>query len=587
MSDLRRLLGLFRRYRGWLALGILLSFVTTLANVGLMAISGWFITAMAIAGTSGVSMNYFTPAAMIRGMAIVRTAGRYAERLVTHEATFHILAELRTWFYLQLEPLAPGGLEPYRSGDLLSRIRADIDTLDKVYLRLLVPTVVAVLAVALFIAVLALYASSLALAEGMLLVIAGAVVPWLMHRLGRRHSRRLVESAARMRAGLVNDLQGMGELLVYGAAERHAGRLQGVSGELAAAQRSMSRLHGTSQATTGLCANLAMWLMVLLATPMVATHTLAPADLTMLALFALASFEAVLPLPLAFQTLGESLAAARRIFSLADTPASVTEPDRPLSPPAAMRFQLDKVGFRYPGAARHALQGIDLQWEAGQCWAVVGASGSGKSTLAKLLLRFLAPNDGRLRLGEAELAQYGGEELRRNIAVAAQQVHMFNATIRDNLLLARPDAQQEEIEAACRTAMIHGFISEQPAAYDTVTGETGVRLSGGQARRLAVARALLKDAPALILDEPTEGLDPDTASHLMNNLLAHVRERGQSLLVITHRLEGLETFDGILVLDAGRAVESGSHDELLARRGRYHHVYTSGVGERELEAASP
>jgi len=548
MTDLLRLLRLFRPYLAWLLLGILLSFITLLANVALMALSGWFISAMAIAGAAGASMNYFTPAALIRTAAIARTAGRYAERLVTHEATFRLLAELRVWFYRRLEPLAPAGLEAWRSGDLLSRIRADIDTLDNVYLRLLVPAAVALLAMLVFTGVLWWIHPPLALVEGLLLLVAGVAVPWLVNRLGHRAGRRKVEVSAHMRAALVTDLQGMGELLVYGAAQRHADRFQALGRELAQRQQTLSVLNGFSQGVLGLCANLSMWTMVVLAVPMVSSHLLAPQQLAMLALFALASFEAVTPLPLVMQTLGESLAAARRIFSLADSLPAVTEPVEPLAMPEYFAYRFRNVSFRYQPDSPEVLHGLSLQLAPGRKLAVVGATGCGKSTLASLLLRFREPTGGSILLNERPLQHYSGEALREHIAALTQQTHLFNTTIRDNLLLACPDADQQAIEEVCKTALIHDFITAQPDGYDTVTGETGVRLSGGQARRVAIARALLKNAPLLILDEPTEGIDPETARQLMLNILARVEYRRQSLLLITHQLQGLERMDEILVM---------------------------------------
>lgn len=577
MKTLWRLLGLFRPYRGWLALGIALALITVLANVALLAIAGWFITAMALAGVAGASMNYFTPAALIRAMAILRTTGRYAERLVTHEATFRVLAELRVWFYQRLEPLAPAGLEAFRSGDLLSRLRADIDTLDKVYLRLLLPVVVAVLAAGVVVAVLAGYGTGLALAEAVLLGVAGVLVPWAVQRFARRAGQAQVETAAALRAQLVNDLQGMGELLVYGAAPVHEARLRALSAQLAGAQRRLSGLQGMSQAALGLCANLALWAMVILAAPLLMAQRIAPADLVMLALFALAAFEAVAPLPLALQSLGEILAAARRIFSVVDRPPPVREPAQPRAMPAQFDFQLQAVHLRYRARGEEALRGVDLDWRPGEQLALVGESGSGKSSLVNLLLRFRAPDSGCILLDGEALERYEGDTLRAQIAVAAQQVHLFNASIRDNLRLARPDAGQAAIEAACRTALIHDFITQQPDGYDTVVGETGVRLSGGQARRLVVARALLKAAPVLILDEPTEGLDPETADRLLHNVRDQATVHGQSLLLITHRLAGLEAMDRILIMAGGRIVEAGSHAELLAQRGRYHHVLSSGL----------
>ena len=574
MSDLLRLLRLFRPYLVWLLLGILLSFITVLANVALMALAGWFITAMAVAGAAGVSMNYFTPAALIRAAAIVRTAGRYAERLVTHEATFRLLAELRVWFYRVLEPLAPAGLEAYRSGDLLSRIRADIDTLENIYLRLLVPAAVALLASLVFTAVLWWYRPVLALAEGLLLLVAGAGVPWLVHWLGHRAGRQKVETAARLRAVLVTDLQGMGELLMYGAADRHATHIQALAQDLAQRQRILSGLNGLSQGASGLCANLAMLAMLVLAVPLLSSQALAPPELAMLALFALASFEAVVPLPLALQTLGESLAAARRLFSLADSPLPVTEPAEPQVLPQTFTCRFRNVSFRYRPDGPEVLQGVSLELVPGRKLAVIGATGCGKSTLASLLLGFRAPTGGSLLLNDRPLLQYGGEAVRARIAALPQQTHLFNTTIRDNLLLARPDAGQQRIEEACATVLIHDFIAAQPDGYDTLTGETGVRLSGGQARRVAIARALLKDAPLLILDEPTEGVDPEMARRILANITDRVEARGQTLLLITHRLQGLQRMDEIQVMAAGRVVESGSHRELMDARGYYRRLYT-------------
>ncbi|MBU0656721.1 MAG: thiol reductant ABC exporter subunit CydC [Gammaproteobacteria bacterium] len=571
MNDLLRLLRMFKPYWGWTVLGIFLSFITLLANVGLMAVSGWFISAMAMAGAAGVTMNYFTPSALIRLAAIVRTAGRYGERLVTHEATFRLLAELRVWFYQQLEPLAPARLEAYRSGDLLSRIRADIDKLDTVYLRLLVPLVVAMLATLVFVVVLLFYHPLLALVEGTLLLVAGVFIPWLMNRLGHTTGQQIVATKAQMRAALVNDLQGMGELLVYGAAASHASEINRLSHELARQQQAMSGLQGVAQGALGLCANLAMWGMLLVAIPLVSDGRLAPPELAMLALFALASFEAVMPLPLAFQTLGETLAALRRIFELTDMQPAVLEPQQPLPMPHTFHFAFKDVVFRY-GENADTLHNITLDFSPASKLAVVGATGSGKSTLASLLLRFRESASGEILLAGQPIQHYSGEALRQHIAVVPQQTHLFNATIRDNLLLAKPDADQAAIEAACRLALIHDFISSQPQGYDTWVGETGVRLSGGQAKRVAIARALLKNVPVLILDEPTEGLDPETARQVMHNIVGHVQINQQSLLLITHRLQGLEQMDNIHVMDAGHIIESGTHAGLLAAQGHYHYL---------------
>lgn len=540
MKVLWRLLALYKPYTGWMLLGVVLSLLTVLANVGLLALSGWFISSMALAGAAGVSMNYFTPAALIRGAAITRTAGRYGERLVTHEATFRLLAQLRVWFYTKLEPLAPAILQQYRSGDVLSRIRADIDTLNNLYLRILVPSVVAVLSSLIIVIVFAYYHPLFAMVELSLLLIASVLIPWLMHKLSQATSAQLIQISADLRSQLISDLQGMGELLVYGAAEQQAQQLQTLSQQLAQQQQTLSRLNGWAQTALGLCANFALGLMLILAIPLVQQQTLAPAELAMLSLLALASFEAIAPVPLAWQSWGETLAAARRIFALTDQKPLVQDPQQALPVPKQFTLRFEQVNFRYQDKSPWVLTDCTFSLAPQQKLIVLGANGSGKSTFVSLLLRFLEPSSGTIWLNDQPIQAYTGEDIRANIAVAEQQVHLFNSTILDNLLLAKPDATMDEIEQVCRAVLLHDFIKQQPEAYQTWVGETGVRLSGGQLRRLSIARALLKPASVLILDEPTESLDPETAQAMMRNIVAWVETRGQSLLVITHQRLGIE-----------------------------------------------
>ncbi|MFZ0789232.1 MAG: thiol reductant ABC exporter subunit CydC, partial [Chromatiaceae bacterium] len=503
MKDLRQLLGLLRPYWAWMAIGILLSLVTLIANVTLMAVSGWFIASMAVAGAAGVSMNYFTPAALIRACAILRTGGRYGERLITHEATLRLLSALRVWFYQRLEPLAPARLQHYRSGDLLSRIRADIDTLDSFYLRTLAPTLTAALGGLAFVLFLLRYDARLALILMAFLFIAGVAVPWLVQSLGEAPGRRVVALKSALRAATIDGVQGLAELQAYGAAGTQAEHISALSRSLAQEQRRLSRLNGLSQAALGLSANLALWLTVWTAIALVRDGGINPPDLAMLALLTLAVFESVAPLPAAFQALGETRAAARRVLEIVDAEPQVPEPAHPAPPPSGYAVRFQGVHFTYPGSDRPALSAIDLQCPEGARVAIVGPTGSGKTTLVNLLLRFWAPDRGRITLGGTDIAELGGEEVRRRIAVVSQHTHLFTGTIRENLLLASPGAGPSQLEQACRMAEIHDFILSQPEGYDTQVGEAGLALSGGQARRLAIARALLKDAPILVLDEPT------------------------------------------------------------------------------------
>jgi ATP-binding cassette subfamily C protein CydC len=559
-----------------MALGAILALITLIANLTLMATSGWFIAAMAVAGGSGASMNYFTPAALIRTAAILRTIGRYLERLVTHEATLRQLSGLRVWFYRHLEPLAPARLQQFHSGDLLSRIRADIDALDNLYLRTLVPVAVAAAGLALSFAFLAAFDLGIALFALAMLLTAGVLVPLWARISGAGPGRRMVQTQAELRGLAIDGIQGLPELLVYGAAAAHAQRLHTLSLALTADQDRMSAYAGISQGAVTLAANLTLWGILWLAAPLVGPAgsgaPIAPPSLALLALFTLAAFEAVAPLPLALQHLGGTLAAARRLFEIVDAEPAVVEPQRPSPRPKRYDLELSGVHFSYPGRDRPALAGIDLRIPEGGRVAVVGSTGSGKSTLFNLLLRFWAPDQGSIHLGGHDLSAFHGEDLRRHIAVVSQHTHLFAATIRENLLLANPDAPQAALEQACEAAQIHRFIAGLPEGYDTWLGDTGVRLSGGQARRIAIARALLKDAPILLLDEPTEGLDGPTESSLMaaiDDLM-----RGRTVLLISHRGMGLEAMGEILVLDSGRVRERGTHRQLL---GAEHYPHLLGL----------
>lgn len=562
-----RLLKLYKPYWGWMALSVLFSLASVLANAGLMAVSGWFIAAMGIAGATGATINYFTPAAVIRALAIIRTGGRYAERLVSHEATFRLLAELRRWTYERLEPLAPEGLQEFRSGDLLARIRTDIDRLELFFLRILAPTIVAVLAGVVFVAVLAVYHPLIGLSEFVLLVAAGGLLPFVVARAGAGPSQGITRSMAELNASLVDSLQGLGEVQVYGLEAQHFARTQALSEALIADEARMSRLTGLSQAGVGLAANLALWLVLLIAIPAVTAGDMAPPNLPMLALLALASFEAVLPVPLALQGLAGTLKSAGRLFALADASFEVRDPPLPAPLPPRSDVSMRGVSLRYAGSSRPALEGLDLELPEGKRIAILGPTGSGKSSVVNLLMRFWVPTQGTISLGGVPLNHLEAADIRSRMAVVPQSAHLFAATIGDNLRIAKPDASQGLIEAACRTAQIHDFIMRQPDGYDTYIGSQGLKLSGGEARRLAIARALLKDAPILILDEPTEGMDVETERAVLNALLGGDGDR--SVLLITHRPAGLDRVDEIVVLENGQVLERGTYRDLKASRGRF------------------
>ncbi len=538
--------------RGWMLLGLMLALLTSLANIALLALSGWFISAMALAGVAGVSMNYFTPAALIRLSAIVRTAGRYGERLSTHEATFRVLASMRVWLYERIEPLAPQHLEQYQSGDLLNRLRADIDSLNHLYLRVWVPSLVALLSSLTCVAVLLLFDWRMALWLGLMLGAAGWVLPGVASRAGQPSARAQQQTLNALRRQWVGDLRGLAEMQLFGAQTMQSERIESLAAHLLRAQRQQARWAGTVQAAFSLIVGVCVLGMLWLAIPAVQAQGLAPPELAMLALLAIASFESLTPLPVAFQSLGESREAMARVLNLVNAEPEVRDPAHPQTLPDGHALQLGDVSFRYGDSQPWVLRHLHWHVPSGARIALIGPNGAGKSSVMALLTRLRAPQHGVIRLAGINLADLSGEQVRSRFAVLSQHAHLFNTTLRSNLRLAAPDADDSRLRQACRAAGIEDFVDSLPAGLDTPVGELGSALSGGQARRIALARTLLKPAPILILDEPTEGMDAVTAEQVMRGIHAWVSAQTQTLIVITHRPLETRDMDAIYRLTEGR-----------------------------------
>lgn len=557
MAVLRRLLFLARPWRGWMLAAVVVACATVLASVALMTVAGWFIAAMAIAGATTGMMNYFLPAAAIRLFAIVRTGGRYAERLLSHEATFRLLAGLRLWLFRRLEPLAPAQLEDRRGADLAAGLQADVDTLQHAYLRLASPVAVALACGTAVVAVVAVLHPTTAMALAVLLVSAGVVVPLLARRAAAAPGAESVGSRAALRVAAVDLMQGMVDLRVAGAVERQLAAIDGLGDRLVDAQRRAATVGAVAEAAIGLCAGLALWSAAVLATAAVAAGTLAPALLPALVLAAFAAFEAVVPLPAAMERWGEVTAAARRLFALADRTPAIADGPAPsrgsVLVPRNGSLVFASVRLVYAPGAAPALDGFDLAIESGRRIALLGPSGAGKSSIARLLLRFW-DYEGEIRLGGHDLRHYPPEELRRLVGVAAQEAHLFNGTVRDNLLMAAPEADEAAVQRALETAQLAAFVRELPDGLDTWIGEAGARLSAGQARRLVLARTLLREPLVLVLDEPTENLDATTARQLLAALAAE--RAGRTTLLITHDPAAAAAFaEQIVRIEAGRVVE--------------------------------
>lgn len=580
MRDLLRLVGLVRPHWRLALLGLFLSLATLMANLGLLALSSWFIASMALAGLAGALFDYTTAGAGVRALALGRAAGRYAERLVNHDVTFRILSALRVWFYERIEPLAPARLSSYRSGDLLSRIRADIDTLDDFYVRGVVPSIVAVLAVACILPFLAHFDARLAAIDGAGLAFAGVLLPLLLRRLSARPGRERVAWAAELRASIVEEVQGMAELVALGAAEAHADRIEAAGREMDGRQRTLASLQGLGDAGIVAASATAVWAAAFVLAPVVAGGGLPRADMAMLTVLVLASFETIMPLPGVMQRAGEMAAAARRLFQIIDAEPAVKEPAA--REPAVTRagaaaqsapaWFLPKEGipgpvsisirdlcFRYSPELPWAIDGLSLEIPAGTRLGIIGPTGAGKSSLVNVLLRFWDFQAGSITVRGPDAVEYDlrsitTEDARKLFSVVPQAPYLFHASIRENLLIALPSSSDsaaplrgQELESAIQVAQLTELIASLPDGLDTVVGETGREISTGEMQRIAVARALLRDAPVTILDEPTEGLDDRTARLLLD--AAARRLAGRTLVVITHRERELAIVNSVFRLD--------------------------------------
>jgi len=564
MKTVTRLLKLLVPYRWRIAAAVFLGMLTVATNTGLLAVAAYLISA---AAKHPLLIELTSAIYLVRVCGISRAFVRYAERLTSHNVTFRLLGSLRVYLYNRLEPLAPAELSGFRSGDLLARMMRDVDELQNLFQQIAGPALVAVASAFVTAAVFHVFSDLLAVVAVAFMALVGVGIPLATRALGRRAGRREPALRAELQAYLVDGVQGMQDLLALGREAEHRARIAKLSAELAGLQRRMARITGFEQAMSDLGTNLAVWTILLLAIPMVHDTTIKGVYLATLALIMLGSFEAIRPLGRSFQFLERTAAAGERIFEIADRTPAVRDPESPNPLAQSTLLEFDNVFFGYGPAEPLALDGVSLRLNPGGRMAVVGPSGAGKSTVANLAVRFWDPCSGAIRLGGVDLRDLPQEDLRRQIGVVGQETKLFSTTLRGNLRLARPDATDDELFEVLRRARLDELVERLPKGLDTWLGEEGMRFSGGERQRLAIARALLKDAPILILDEPTANLDPVTEGEVLDSLFDLFQDR--SILLISHRLVHMEAMDEILVLDSGRVVERGTQSALMSAGGLY------------------
>jgi len=579
VRHLRQLLLLSLPYIGRMLLSVLLGTATVAAGVGLLSTSAYLI-ARATLQPSIAELQVAIVA--VRAFGLARGGLRYLERLTTHSAAFRLLSRLRLWFYDRIEPLAPAGLRGLHSGDLLARIVSDIETLDDFFVRGLSPIGVALGTCLAAGAFLGGYDLRLALELAVAFLLGGALTSWMMRTLGRRASARIVALRGELQVLELDLIQGLGDLLLAGSVARQLLQLQTLERSLAGLQRRDAALGGLAAALPALFADITAAAVLLTAAPSIRAGLLPGYLLPVLMLAAIASFEAIAPLPETFQRLDRQLTAGHRLFELAELPVPIPPPAAPVPMPGRNDLELRGVTFSYGAQERPALTDLELELPEGSTLGLVGPSGAGKSTVVRLITRLYPYSTGQITLGGLDLRALDPSGVRSRMAVISQHSDFFSGTLRENLLLANPQASDGELLDALGQARLGEFVAHLPRGLDTHVGERGLTLSGGEGQRVAIARALLRHAPIVIVDEFDAHLDAQTRAELLEVVLELIRTR--TALIATHSLIGFERLDRFAVLQEGTIAASGTHADLLQAGGWYAAAYAAQRTERALEA---
>lgn len=584
MTIFKSLLDFMQPFKWRAFLAAFLGFLTIAANIGLMGSSGYLIASAALRPETLLLL--WVPIVAVRFFGLSRGVFRYLERLASHDVTFRVLARIRVWLYKRLEPQASSLLEKRRSADLLGSAVSDVEQLQNMYLRVLAPPAIALLTAALGFIILAKYDLYLGMILLIMMIIGGMVIPSLSHRLGKRWGESEIKVRSKMYAETSDLLSGLHELTAFGRVDEAIAKLERTQDQLDKVRFKQNRLTSTFAGLMLAATNLSMWIVLGYSISLVSGGELNGITIPIVVLVALSCFEAVTPLPLAFQHFGQTMAAGQRLFQLAegrdasnDAEDSVkTVPRMPRDLPSldsklksSVTVIVEGLSFKYGSQQQFALKDISFTLFPSKHIAVVGESGAGKSSIIQALLAMRPYQEGSLRLNGKEILDLSEDDVRTFFAVVSQQPYMFHASVAENIRLAKPNASIEELEKAIRSAQLQEMVRKLPQGMDTIIGEWGSRFSGGERQRLALARALVRQAPIVLMDEPTTGLDPITEQAFLTAMETELKNK--SVLWITHRLSGLERMDEILVLHQGQIVERGTHQALFELDGYYRRLW--------------
>ncbi|HDL19577.1 MAG TPA: thiol reductant ABC exporter subunit CydC [Bacteroidetes bacterium] len=563
-----RLVKLTMAYKNRMITAAILGFLTIGSSIGLLMTSAYIIAKAALHPSIA---DLQVGIVGVRFFGISRGIFRYLERLISHEATLRLLSKFRVWFYQGIEPLAPARLIKYKSGDLLNRIISDIGNLEHLYIRVLAPPVIAALVTVLMFFLFETFNLVFSILLLISFFIAGIGVPVFIFIVSRKTGEEVNRLRSKLQIQTIDSLQGISEILIFGQEERFRNKIHILNQRYEKKQRQHTFINGVHEALIGLIMNFTILAMLLIAIPQVTAATLDGIYLSVIALGIMAAFEAISPLPAAAQHLEQSIKSGQRLLDLVNANPLITDPKTPSSVPDDFSLKFENLSFKYDKNDDFSLRHVSFTVPQGSKIAVVGSSGAGKSTLVNLMLRFWDFPDGHIFIGNRDIRTFRQEDVRNLISVVSQNTYLFNETIQENLSLANPEKSKDELEEAMRQAQLWETVQSLPKQAETFVGEQGFLFSGGERQRLAIARSFLKDAPILILDEPTANLDAFTEQKILR--IFWDLSKNKTTVLITHRLVGLENADQILVLKKGKIIQRGTHAELTEQDGWYRRMW--------------